>query len=456
MVQTKMIGAVAKAVLFAISALLIVSCATMGESSKEGSASQDVAPAKPLTAIESDPATMGWMVGSPPPADRTVYFDDGSYFNFPAMRWTVSNFRQLMPTVDVSRGLGNPTPLPEALRDDIDSLEFMPLGGTEPMTWEDSLHANYTDGIIVLHKGDVVYERYLGVLKPNGQHGAMSVTKSFIGTLAAMLVADGTIDPEKFVSDYVPELKASAYADATVRQVMDMTTGIKFSEDYANPNAEVWQHASAGNPLPKPVGYEGPRTYYEFLETIKKQGEHGDVFAYKTANTDTLAWVIARATGMPIDDLLSERIWSKLGAEQDAYFSVDSIGTPFAGGGFNAGLRDMARFGEMILNDGYYNGQQIIPAAAIADIRKGGNLDAFAAAGYTLLEGWSYRDMWWITNNEHGAFAARGVYGQTIYIDPTAEMVLVRFASHPTAANSAMDPTSLPAYHALAKMLMGN
>lgn len=409
-----------------------------------------------LNAIESDPATMGWMVGSPPPADRTVYFEDGSYFQFPALRWTVSNFRQLMPTINVSRGLGNPTELPTALRNDIDSLTFTPLGSTTEMTWEESLYANYTDGIIVLHKGNVVYERYFGVLEPNGQHGAMSVTKSFVGTLAAMLVADGTIDAEKQVKEYVPELATSAFGNATVREVMDMTTGIKFSEDYSDLNAEVWQHAAAGNPLPKPAGYNGPRTYYEFLQTVQSEGTHGEAFAYKTANTDALAWIIARVTGQHINEVLSERIWSKMGNEQDAYFSVDSIGTPFAGGGFSAGLRDMARFGQMILNNGYYNGQQIIPSAAIADIRQGGSVEKFAKAGYTLLKGWSYRDMWWITNNEHGAFTARGVYGQTIYIDPTAEMVLVRFASYPTAANSSIDPTSLPAYHALAKHLMAN
>ena len=190
-------------------------------------------------AAASDPKTMGWMVGAPPPADRIVRFADGSYFNFPAMRWSVSNFRQLMPTTNVSRGLGAPVPLARALRSDIDKLTFVPLGSQQPMTWEQSLAANYTDGIVVLHRGQVVYERYFGVLNPEGQHGAMSVTKSVVGTMGAMLVADGTLDANKKVADYVPELATSAFGNATLRQVLDMTTGLKYSEDYADPNAEV-------------------------------------------------------------------------------------------------------------------------------------------------------------------------------------------------------------------------
>lgn len=404
-------------------------------------------------AAASDPAKLGWMVGSPPPPERTVRFADGSYFQFPAMRWSVSNFRQLMPTVNVSRGLGAPVALESALRQDIDALSFTPLGAQQSMTWEQSLAATYTDGIVVLHRGKLVYERYFGVLSPQGQHAAMSVTKSVVGTLAATLVAEGQIDDNKRVVEYVPELAGSAFGNATVRQVLDMTTGLKFSEDYADPKADVWAHGRAGSPLPFAKDYTGPRSYFEYLQTVQPQGEHGAAFAYKTVNTDVLGWIIARATGRNVAQLLSERIWSRLGAEQDGYFTVDSIGTPFAGGGLNSGLRDLARFGEMLRNDGRFNGQQIVPKAVIDDIRRGGDKQAFAKAGYDLLKGWSYRSMWWVTDKEGGAFMARGVYGQRIYVDPKAELVIVRYASHPVAANAANDPVTLPAFEALARYL---
>jgi CubicO group peptidase (beta-lactamase class C family) len=151
---------------------------------------------------------------------------------------------------------------------------------------------------------------------------------------------------------------------------------------------------------------------------------------------------------------LSERIWSKIGAEQDAYMTVDAIGTPFAGGGLSAGLRDLGRIGLLMLNGGKLNGKRLFPKEVLKNIRSGGDKRAFAKAGYRNLEGGSYRSMWWVFHNKHGAFAARGVHGQTIYVDPTAEMVIVRFASFPTASNSQIDPTSLPAFQAVAEYLI--
>lgn len=414
------------------------------------------APTKPqyLSAQDSDPVNMGWMQGFPPPKDKQLKFADGSFFEFPAMRWSVVHMRDFMPTVNVSRGLGTPSTLAYQLDPKIDALKFRPLQGKQDITWQDSLALNYTDGIVVLHQGHIVYERYMGALTPDKQHAAMSVTKSLTGTLAAILVAEGKLDDKKPVIDYIPELKNSAFADATVRQVLDMTTSLQFSEDYANPEAEIWSYSAAGNPLPKPQGYKGAIGYYQALQTVKKSGQHGEAFGYKTPNADLAGWLVARASGQSVNQLLSERIWSKLGMEQDSYYSVDELGVPFAGGGFNAGLRDMARFGELIRNHGRWHGKQVIPAQAVKEIAAGGSKAAFAKGDHPELTNWSYRDMWWHTGNAHGAFAARGVHGQTIYIDPKAEMVIVRFASHPIAANSANDPISLPAYAALADYLM--
>lgn len=407
-----------------------------------------------MTAAQSDPGKLGWMVGSPPPADKIIRFTDADYFSFPKLRWTVCHFRQLMPTAGVSRGLGAPVPIERKIDDSIDAVTFTPLHGGKKMTWAQSLAANYTDGIVILHDGLLVYERYSGCLDEAGQHGAMSVTKSITGLLGEMLVAEGTLDETAKVGALVPELANSAFGDATLRQVLEMTTGLRYSEDYADPNAEVWRYSAAGSPLPKPADYAGPRSYFDYLQTVRKQGEHGKAFAYKTINTDTLGWIISRKTGKSVADLLSQRIWSQMGAEQDAYFTVDSIGTPFAGGGLSAGLRDLARIGQLLLDGGVVHGKRLVPAAAIERIRAGGDKAAFARAGYADLQGWSYRGMWWVSHNEHGAFMARGVHGQSIYVDPAARMVIARFGSHPTASNAANDPTTLPAFDAVAKHLM--
>jgi CubicO group peptidase (beta-lactamase class C family) len=408
-----------------------------------------------LDARASDPVKMGWMVGTPPPADKTIRAADGSYFQFPRTRWAFSNYRQLFPTRLVARG-ATVSVLPKAERTDIDAVRFQPIGGTQTMTWAQSLDANYTDGILILHKGRIVYERYFGVLKPAGPHIAFSVTKSFVATVAASLIVERVLDEKAVVAKYVPELKSSGFGDATIRQLLDMTTGVKYSEHYEEPNSPIWEFSRANGFLPRPPGYKGPETSYDYLKTVGKDSPHGEKFEYKTVNTDVLGWVMARVTGKPVSELVRERFFSRLGMEQDGFFTVDSIGTEFSGGGLNLTLRDMARFGEMIRLGGRWNGEQIVPAAAIEEIRKGASKEQFAGAGYKTLPGWSYHGMWWHSHNAHGAFMARGIHGQAIYIDPKAEMVIVRFASHPMAGNVNIDPTSLPAYDAVAGLLMGS
>lgn len=407
-----------------------------------------------LSAEESDPRILGWMKGFPPSHDKLIMQPQSNYFSFPRLRWTVCHIRELLPTQEVSRGLGAPVLFDYSIDENIDSIKFTPLGDNRLMTWAESLSSNYTDGIIILHKGKIVYEKYLGCLEESGKHAAMSMTKSLTGLLAEILVAEGRLDDSAKVSSIIPELKNSAFGSATVRQVMDMTTALDYSEDYSDPKADIWIYSAAASPLPKASDYKGPDGYFEYLQTVKQSGKHGEIFGYKTINTDALGWIISRTTGQKLTELLSEKIWSKMGAEQDAYMTVDGKGTPFAGGGLSSGLRDLARVGQLMLNRGTLNDKRLFPESVVTSIQKGGDKRAFDKAGYKTLKGGSYRSMWWILHNEHQAYTARGVHGQTIYIDPVAEMVIARFSSYPLAKNAYIDPTSLPAYHAVAKYLM--
>ena len=339
------------------------------------------------------------------------------------------------------------------LRQQIDAVTFTPQKSDATMTWEESLYANYTDGMLIMHKGEVVYERYFGCLEEDGKHAIMSMTKSFTGLLAEIMVVEGTLDDTKLVSDYVPEIGDSAFASATVRQVMDMTTGVKYSENYADPNADIWLYSAAASPLPKPEGYDGPDGYWEYLQQVEPEGNHGDEFHYKTINSDMLGWIISRVSGKAVTELASERLWRRMGVEQDAYQTVDGKGVPFAGGGITAGLRDLGRLGQLMLNRGKLNGERLFPAEVVANISAGGDRSKFGS-GFPTVGAGSYTSQWWVFHNDHGAYAARGVHGQTIYIDPTAEMVLVRLASFPKAQNGFIDPTSLPAYQAVAEYLL--
>lgn len=407
-----------------------------------------------LTAKESDPQTLGWMQGFPPPEDKLIRQPSSDFFSFPKLRWTVCHIRELMPTTEVSRGIDVPSKLSDALDKNIDAITFTPTGSNRSMTWRQSLDANYTDGIMIMHHGKVVYERQNGCLNELGKHAVMSMTKSMTGLLAEILVTEGRLDDTALVASIIPELANSGFGDATVRQVMDMTTALDYSEDYADPNADIWKYSEAASPLPKPKGYTGPDGYFEYLQTVRKKGEHGNAFSYQTINSDTLGWIISRTTGKAVNDLLSERIWQKIGAEQSAYMTVDSKGTPFAGGGISAGLHDMARIGSLMLNKGIIDGKRLFPAAVVDKIEAGGDKAVFAKADYKQLANGSYKSMWWSYDNPTPVYSARGVHGQRIYVDPAADMVIVRFASHPDASNGKNDPTSIPAFRAVANYLI--
>jgi len=400
------------------------------------------------------------MQGFPPPQDKLITQPDSNYFSFPKLRWSVCHLREFLPTEEIGRGLGSPAGLDYLsphefadVRQEIDSLTFTPLNAQSNMTWEESLYANYTDGLLIIHRGRVVYERYFGCLNEHGKHAAMSMTKSVTGLLAAILVAEGQLDDSLQVVDIIPEIEGSAFANATVRQVMDMTTGVQYSENYSDPNADIWLYSAAASPLPKPADYSGPDGYWEYLQQVQPEGRHGDAFHYKTINSDMLGWIISRVTDKSVTELTAERLWQPMGAEQSAYQTVDGRGVPFAGGGLTAGLRDLGRLGLLVLNRGELDGRQLFPAEVVDRIEQGGDRDRFGN-GFPTLPGASYTDQWWVFHNSHGAFAARGVHGQTVYLDPTADMVLVRFASYPRAQNGFIDPTSLPAYQAVAEYLM--
>ena len=392
----------------------------------------------PLSAQESDPRVMGWMQGFPPPQDKLITQPDANYFSFPKLRWSVCHLREFIPTEQISRGLGAPAALDylepadfAKTREQIDALNFMPMNSNKQMTWKESLDANYTDGMLIIHQGRVVYERYSGCLKEDGKHAIMSMTKSITGLLAEIMVAEGDLDDKLLVRDIIPEIGDSAFSNATVRQVMDMTTGVQYSEDYSNPKADIWLYSAAASPLPKPKGYQGPDGYWEYLQQVKPAGKHGDEFHYKTINSDMLGWIISRISSKSVTELASDRLWRPMGAEQDAYQTVDGKGVPFAGGGISAGLRDLGRLGLLVLNEGMINGERLFPTEVIQKIRAGGDQNKFGDAFPTIPNG-SYTSQWWVFHDDHGAFAARGVHGQTIYIDPT----------------------SLPAYQAVAEFLL--
>ncbi|MET2833012.1 serine hydrolase domain-containing protein [Mesorhizobium shangrilense] len=310
----------------------------------------------------SDPRELGWMRGAPPPSDTRITFETGTFRDFPQIRWSFSHMRELMPTVNVWRGRERPSQFERGDKfDEIDALPFADVNGVI-RRFDDALIDTYVDGIMVLHRGRIVYERYFGALE------AQSCTKSYTGTLIAILVHEGVLNESESISHYLPELRTTAWEDATLRQVMDMQIGLAFKEGY-DEHSDIWAYRWAFGRLPRPASYDGPRTSCDYLRTVLKQGAHGE-FAYQSLNTQVLAWVMMRVTGRWFAQLLQERLWAPLGCEEDGYLEIDPGGMPLAESGLSATLRDFARFGELMRCEGEWHGKQRIPASVVHDTKR--------------------------------------------------------------------------------------
>lgn len=360
----------------------------------------------------------GWMRGFPPLPEARVTHAQQLYG--PYNRWSFQNIEKLNPTADVWRGTGPVVHFDEAPRD-LDSIPYQGRDGTT-YTFGEMLDLSYTDGIMVLHRGKLIYERYLNGMQPYTRHAWASGSKSMTGTLAVLLADEGLFDPDDLITTYLPELKDSGFAGATIRQAMDMTTGVKFDEDESDPlnesrtMVENWNYSVTMGWIAKPEGYTGPQTSYDLLATMKQDVPHGTRFSYQTPNTDVIAWIIKRLLDKSLADIMHERIWSKLGVERDACWVVGLTTEETSGSGLLTTLPDMARFGQMMLQKGWFNGRQIVPSVVIEGIEAAKR---------------PYYHQWWLSNNDHRAYFALGYGGQILYIDPLAQLVVAKFSSYP-------------------------
>ncbi|MEY4851431.1 MAG: hypothetical protein RLZZ331_2435 [Pseudomonadota bacterium] len=404
------------------------------------------------SAAETDPATLSLMQGAPVPADKQVRWTDGSMWRFPQQRWSFSHMRELVPTVNIKRE-GAASVLRQAPRDDLDDVRLTTLDG-QAMTWRESLAAAYTDAILIMKDGVVVQERYFGATTPATQHILFSVTKSFVGTIAEMLIEEGRIKPEAKAADYVAELGGSGLGDATIREILDMRTGLAFSEDYVPGHTgltDVQRMSISTGWVPRLADYAGPDGNFVFTASLGKDAAHGGDFVYRTPNTTALQWIIERIEGQPLAAQIEARFWSRMGMDHDAALGVDRLGTGFGGGGLMASLRDIARIGEMMRLGGRYSDQQIVAEAVVERIFAGGDPAAFVACQYTGNLDGNYGSQWW--HRAGGQLMAMGVHGQGIYVDRGAGVVIARLGSHPVASNRGNAAVTTPAYDAIVAAL---
>jgi CubicO group peptidase (beta-lactamase class C family) len=372
------------------------------------------------------------MSGFPPAAETQVTL--ANWQDPPFNRWAFRHMRELIPSHPIPAGQSAPLP---AASGPLGNPVVTRLDGSAS-TVEEVLAGTYTDAFVVMYDGQVVAERYYAGMTAGTSHLIMSVSKSVLSCVAGVLVQRGLLDLQAPVTSYVPEAADSGYAGATIRDLLDMRTGVAFRETYTALDAEVrvmersmgWRPAQPGDPAGA----------YPYLATLGSAGPHGGEFSYRSADSDMLGWACERASGVRVADLISALIWRPIGAERDAEITCDPLGSAIPDGGISATARDLARFGQMLADNGVAQGRTVIPQAWLADVRhpEPGVREAFARTDneYVLPGGW-YRSQFWVIPGSGGpVLVCLGIHGQLIYADPAARTVAVKLSSWPDAQNT--------------------
>jgi len=367
---------------------------------------------------------LGIMQGFPPPPEKRPTLENWDLPPF--NRWSFQNVRSLIPTVDVFRGFGPETRLEEA-PEPLDDLPVPLDGGKVPLNRV--LADTYTDGFLVMHRGRVVFERYFNGMAPETLHLSQSVAKSVTGLLAGVIHGEGRLDLFAPLAEIIPELDGCGYGSATLDHVLDMRSGVRFTEDYNTPGSDMTRIDVASGWRPHGPG-EAPTTIRDVIQTLPQIRPHGGDFDYRSIETDLVAWALERATGEALAPLLSDRIWQRIGPARDACFTVDTAGTALADGGFNATLRDYARIGLLVRDRGRAGGAQVVPDGWIDQMRTG-DPSVFGEPWSLSMPKGAYRRFWWIRDVSRGDICAVGVFGQLIYVDPESDLVVAKLSTWP-------------------------
>ena len=403
--------------------LILVSCAE-----PRTDASSD----PPYVIVEYDYQT-DYMRGLPPPVDQRIDSDHSWALDPEKAKWSFQNVSKILPTDVVSRGTGPVFPFVYEETDLLQRSFTSPDGTRKPL--QAILKALGVDGFIFLKDGVAQTEVYYNGFAPTRRHIAFSVTKSLVGSLMGVLIHEGRVELSHPVAHYLPELKHSGFGDATIRQVLDMTSNVIWSADRSDPTSQVDLNSKAGGFQSRPVDFPHRNTL-EFLRIVEKAGTHGEAGVYNPGNTEILGWIISRLEGKNWQEVFAERIWSKLGAEHDALIVVDPGGHGFATAGFNATLRDFARFGLMLEQNGFFNGSQIVPTEWLRDVQTGDDqaLQAWQASQEAAKRPHVafYRNHFRVLHSERGEYVAQGHMGQRIYVNAKSNVVAVFLSVTPS------------------------
>ncbi|MEM7545530.1 MAG: serine hydrolase [Pseudomonadota bacterium] len=358
------------------------------------------------------------MQGFPPePAARATL---ANWRTAPFASWAFHHVREIVPSANVAHDPDDIWQLPAGQVD---------LGGVDI---DAAMTATCADAVVIIHDGRLLFESYRNGMGPCDPHILMSVSKSVLGLVAGTLVERGELAEADAVTSHVPELAGTAYEGATVRDLLDMRVGVRFDEDYLATSGPIidYRYAANWNPVPEGRAAGDLRSFMSCL--TETDGGHGERFHYVSPNTDLLAWVFERASGMRFADLLSERLWKPMGAEVPGYITVDRIGGARAAGGFCVTARDLARIGAMVADGGRARGRQVIPELWIRDIFESGDVEAWRTGDFYDKFGrrdMAYRSKWYIQRGAEPMVHGLGIHGQYVFADPARQLSVAWFSS---------------------------
>ena len=354
----------------------------------------------------------------------------------PYSSWAFQNVRELIPTAAINSCSDSFT-LPQQLTGQLAAIDY---SGFDIGDLETFLQQCHTDSLLVLKNGVKVWQWHAQHCDSSKPHIVFSISKSITAMLAGILVNEDYVDVTKPVSYYLPGTRGSAYEDATVQHLLDMTVALDFDESYLDATGDYvrYRNATSWNPIDQ--SNPGP-ALEDFLYGIDKLNEeHGKVFRYRSPNSDLLGLLIERAAGIPYAQLLSTLIWQPMGAQTDAYVTVDRNTLARGAGGICVTLDDLARFGNLVLNQGTVNGKAIIPESWIKETITSGDRQAWLKGDFSfLLPKGCYHNKWYQTGNQDNCFMAIGIHGQWLYINPSTSVVIVKFSSQPEPVDDSLD-----------------
>ena len=361
-----------------------------------------------------------------------------NWLTAPINKKSFQNIESLFDTIRLKRSSDAPSEIPLNLQS-LDSIEMQNIEG-QTQSFREMMDSTHTDSFLVLKNGEIIFEEYFNDMSSDSLHLMNSITKSFIGMLVGILSDEGIFDKKDKITKYLPELNDTGFSETTIQSALDMSSAVKFEEDYDDPLCEFWREAAVVGWRPDLVDDNSPKTLLDFALSLKeKEQEEMEGYHYRSVLTNVIAMVIERATNKRVQDLLEKHLWQKLKTEQDAVIVVDKTGLPFVGAGMNACTRDLARFGQMILNDGLYEEEQIVPKEWIDSTRIGddGYRERFAKSDHgEMLPGGHYKNKMWVANLDE--MMCIGIFGQIIHINRNTGTVIVKFSSFPEPADELM------------------